>query len=427
MIHDNPAIDALLNRFHHPNYIDLSLERIEKFLVLIGDPHKKLPPVIHIAGTNGKGSLAANLHAVFETAGYTVHRYISPHLVRFNERIVVAGKEIEDDYLEDLLKRILALADQQSITFFEMATVAAFLAFSEHPADVVILEVGLGGRLDATNVVTPVVTAITPISLDHCKHLGDTIAAIAGEKAGIIKPGVPCVVGRQPQEALGVISERAAILNAPLYPMGVTWDWRMQEGKAIYASSKRNRVFAPGLAGKHQYDNAATAIACIDRLPQFNITDEAIRGGLQNVSWPARLQRLENLSPSIELWLDGGHNPQGGEVLADWLKEQGKEIYLICGMVKNKDTVGYLKSLAAVVRELYAIDIPEEEASRSAEDMLKAAQTAGIKAFVAGGIENALQSIAARAKNPAIVCICGSLYLAGHVLATNERKKQYAA
>jgi dihydrofolate synthase/folylpolyglutamate synthase len=341
-------IDSLLLRFYHPalKTIDPGLERVERFLKLIGSPQDRLPPVIHVAGTNGKGSLIAYLQAIFEAAGYSVHRYTSPHLVSFNERIVLNGKLVEDDYLRDLLARVERHIDDQPVTFFEATTAAAFLAFAEHPADVLLLETGMGGRLDATNMVAkPILTAITPVSSDHCSFLGDTVSAIAGEKAGIIKHGVACVTGRQQTEAANVIAEQAEALDAPLYRFDREWQLLWENGQAIYQSPERNMSINPALAGRHQYDNAATAVACIDRLPQFSITDSHIKQGLQNAEWPGRLQHMVKgrlprlLPPGIELWLDGGHNPQGAEVLAQWLEDRDiKETYVICGMVKGKDT-----------------------------------------------------------------------------------------
>jgi len=426
MMTDNPRIDALLDKLYHPGLarIDLSLARMEQFLGRLGDPQQKLPPVIHVAGTNGKGSLVANLDAIFTAAGYRVHRYISPHLIRFNERIVINEQEIGDDYLESLLQRVALMVEKQPVTFFEATTAAAFLAFAEHPADVVLLETGMGGRLDATNVVkSPVLTAITPIALDHCQYLGKTLAAIAEEKAGILKPGVPCVVGRQQKKAMGIISAQTALLHAPLSALGGEWQWKMDNGKARYISPKRKLDFVPGLLGRHQYDNAAMAIACLDLLPQFKISDTHIVSGLTKVVWPGRLQKLDRhpykklLPKHCSLWLDGGHNPQGADVLAEWLKEQKKEAHLICGMLSGKDTLGYLKPLAPHVASLTAIAIPFEPESQTASAIAEAAKEAGIAAETADSIEKALQSVASRAKTPAIVCICGSLYLAGRVLA----------
>ena len=417
-------IERILQKLNHPglNYIDLGLERVQAFLALLGSPHKKLPPVIHVAGTNGKGSLIANLHAIFEAAGYRVHRYISPHLVRFNERIVLAGKPISDDALLQVLERVYDVVKQQPVTFFEATTAAAFLAFSERPADIVLLETGMGGRLDATNVVdAPLLTAITPISLDHCNFLGTTLTAIAVEKAGIIKHGVPCVVGRQQDEASSVIAAQACDLQAPLYRMNHEW----QLSGSLYQSPKRILELNPSLTGGHQYDNAATAVACIDMLSPFIFTDAQIQKGIESAVWPARLQRLTGwyadlLPDGMELWLDGGHNPQGAQILAQWFESRGiKKIHAICGMVKDKDAGGFLKILAPYIAQLYTVTIPDEPLCMPAEQLEMVAKHAGITADSMPSVEKALQTIAERAKTPAIVCICGSLYLAGKVLAAN--------
>jgi len=418
------SIQDFLSKLHHPALasVDLKLDRMWRLLSLLGSPQKRLPPVIHVAGTNGKGSLIIYLQGVFEAAGYRVHRYTSPHLVRFSERIVLAGKEIDNAYLEKLLKHIAPILQTQPATFFEATTALAFLAFAEKKADIFLMETGCGGRLDATNVIDkPLLTAITPISFDHMEYLGKTIPAIAAEKAGILKGGICCVIGRQPPEALGVIARRAAEVSAPLYRMG--HEWRV-EG-AEYQSSSRSLTLQPSLAGKHQYDNAATAVACIEQLPQFSITDAHIQQGLANAVWPARLQKITEgklrdiLPPGIELWLDGGHNPQGGEVLAAWMHEQNKPIYLVCGMIKGKEMTSYLKHLAPYAKELVAITIPDEYQSQPAAQVELAAKQAGMEAACAPSLENALQTLAAHAKTPAIICICGSLYLAGKVLAAN--------
>jgi dihydrofolate synthase/folylpolyglutamate synthase len=380
-----------------------------------------------VAGTNGKGSLLAYLNEIFAVAGYKVHRYISPQLVRFNERIQLGGQTISDDTLKDVLERTQKRIKEQPVTSFESTTAAAFLAFSEHKADVLLLETGMGGRLDATNVVeSPILTAITPIAFDHQEFLGGTLAAIAGEKAGIMKRGVPCVVGRQPVEALDVLNLRAEELQVPLYRMDREWQVIRHNGGATYESPERTLDFQPSLAGDFQFDNAATAIACIDRLPQFSVTDAQIRQGLQQATWPARLQPLKTgrlaaiLPKGMELWLDGGHNPQGGQVLADWLQKRGMpEVYLVCGMLKTKDSVAYLRPMAPYVKQLYAIAIPEEKLGRPAEALQQAAEQAGINAVCAASMEKALQTIAQHAKTPSIVCICGSLSLAGKALAAN--------
>ncbi len=422
-------VERFLNQLHHPALagIDLSLSRMHRFLGLLGMPQKRMPPVIHVAGTNGKGSLLAYITAIFEASGHRVHRYISPHLVRFHERIMIAGKTISDKDLENVLKHAASVMPMQQATFFEATTAAAFLAFAEHKADIVLLETGLGGRLDATNVIDkPLLTAITPISMDHQQYLGNTIEAIAREKAGIMKPGVVCVTGRQTDIVARELEKHAAAANAPLSRLGAEWNWRMENGEAIYESPTRRIAFKPALVGAFQYDNAATAIACVDQLTGFTITDEHIAEGIARAAWPARLQHLTQgrypklLPPGIELWLDGGHNPQGGEMLAQWLAtQQGKEIHLICGMMQRKDSPEYLAHLKPHATALHAIQIPREPQSQSAESVRAAADRAGIPASVSPNVENALQTVAARAKTPAIIWICGSLYLVGKVLAEN--------
>lgn len=413
-------VEAFLNRLHHPMLaqIDLSLERMHRLLGMLGSPQKRLPPVVHVAGTNGKGSLLANLKAILEAAGYRVHRYTSPHLIRFRERIVLAGKEIENNYLESIVRHVAPVLQQQPATFFEATTAIAYLAFAEKPADILLLETGLGGRLDATNVIDkPLLTAITPISFDHTEYLGDTLEKIAAEKAGIIKKNVACVIGRQEAAAQAILEARAKELNAPLYRIAKEWSHK----NGIYTSAKRTVTFKPSLVGDYQYDNAATAIACLDQLTHFSVTDAHITEGLSNVVWPARLQQLASPAPGIELWLDGGHNPQGGEVLARWLATQkDKEIHLICGMVKGKDAKSFLAPMAPNVKTLYAITIPDEANSQSADSLAKTAAGLGMEATAAASVENALQTITQRAKTPAIICICGSLYLAGKVLARME-------
>lgn len=419
-------IDEFLNRLQHPLMvgIDLSLERMARLLAAIGNPQNRLPPVIHVAGTNGKGSLIAYLTAIFAAAGYRVHRYTSPHLVWFRERIVLQGKEIENEALIQLFRHISPILAQHQATFFEAATAAAFLAFADKPADILLLETGMGGRLDATNVISkPILTAITPIALDHCEYLGNTIAKIAAEKAGIIKRGVPLIVGRQCAEALAVLEQKAENLNVPISRLGIEW----QVENHHYISATKNLLLMPSLAGEHQFDNAATAVACVEQLPQFKISDEHIKQGLASAFWQARLQYLTNhpytkfLPDGAQLWLDGGHNPQGGEVLGAWLAEQAKthEIYLICGMMKGKDSKEFLQHLAPSVKYLSAISIPFEKDAQNPIAIAEAATAVGIEADTHDDIEKSLQNIAVRAKTPCIVCICGSLYLAGKVLAKN--------
>lgn len=424
-------VEAFLSRLHHPVLagIDLKLERMKRFLSMLGSPEKRLPPVVHVAGTNGKGSLLAYIQAIYEAAGLRVHRYTSPHLIEFRERIILRGRPIEPAYLQHLLTHVASVLPQQPATFFEATTALGFLAFAEQKADVLLLETGLGGRLDATNVIEkPLLTAITPISFDHCEYLGETIEKIAFEKAGIMKAGVTCVVGRQRTDAAIVLENHARQMGAPLYRLGQEW----QRKEKTYSSDKRTLTLAPSLAGEHQYDNAATAVACIDKLP-FAVSDAQIAEGLAKAVWPARLQKLDTghyarlLPPGVELWLDGGHNPQGGEVLAAWLAGRGMETYLVCGMMQGKDTAGFLKPLQPQVTGFFGIPIPGEALCQPPERLQMAAQSVGMPAEAATSLENALQTIAARAKTPSIVCICGSLYLAGKVLAADQKGINAAA
>lgn len=419
------SIEAFLNRLHHPALagIDLSLDRMHRLLSLLGNPHKRMPPVIHVAGTNGKGSLLAFLKSILEAGGYRVHRYTSPHLVHFSERIMLAGKDIENQALEPILRHVASALDSQPATFFEATTAAAFLAFAEKPADVLLLETGMGGRLDATNVIEkPVLTAITPISFDHTEYLGNTLPAIAAEKAGILKGGISCVVGRQEADALHIIESTAEKLGAPLYRLGAEW----QINQGIYLSAKRTLAIGPSLSGAFQYDNAATAIACIDFLPQFHVSDAQISQAIASTQWPARLQKLSGklarvMPLGVELWLDGGHNPQGGQVLGEWLSGQaGKHIALICGMMKGKDPHAFLAPLAPYANDVYAVAIPGESQSQEAVKVADAAQGLGLQAQAVESVQKALQMAAGHAKNPAIICICGSLYLAGKVLAADQ-------
>ena len=429
------GMERVLERFGtlHPKRIDavdsntLSLDRIERLLVALGNPEDKLPPVVHVAGTNGKGSTIATLRACLEAADYRVHVYTSPHLVRFNERIRVAGELIEDEALIALLEECERVNAGQPITFFEVATCAAFLAFSRTHADIALLEVGLGGRLDTTNVVRrPAATAITPISLDHQAFLGDTIAAIAGEKAGILKPGVPAIIGPQPDEAEAVIEARAAAIGAPLYRWRQEWCCEPSgNGMRYEGVSWRLDLPLPSLPGKHQLANAGAAIACLERMPQFSLSPGTIAEGLRHIDWPARLQQLRHgplldmLAAGWELWLDGGHNPAAGEVLADaatgW---DDRPLYLIVGMLKTKDAAGFLAPLAPRTQALYAVTIPGEENPHPAAEIAASARSVGIAAQEAGSIEAALRAILHH-PGPARVLICGSLHFAGVVLAEN--------
>ena len=411
----------------HPKLIDLSLGRIERLLKALGNPEEQLPPAVHVAGTNGKGSTLATLRACLEAGGYRVHAYTSPHLVRFHERIRLAGNLIDEDALLALLEECERANRGEPITFFEITTAAAFLAFARVPADVVLLETGLGGRLDATNLLRhPAATAITPISLDHQAFLGDTIPAIAGEKAGILKPGVPAIIGPQPSEAETVIEQRAAAIGTPLYRWQM--EWRSEpsgNGMHYEGAGWQLDLPLPSLPGRHQLANAGAAIACLEQMPQFSLPPAAIAEGLRHIDWPARLQRLRHgplvdmLPAGWELWLDGGHNPAAGEVLAEAAVVWGdRSLYLIVGMLKTKDAAGFLAPLAPRTQALYAVTIPGEENPHPAAEIARSARAVGIAAQEAPSIEAALRDIV-RQPGPARVLICGSLHFAGVVLAEN--------
>ena len=417
----------------HPRVIDLGLERIERLLKALGSPEKKLPPVVHVAGTNGKGSLVAYLRAMAEAAGYRVHVYTSPHLVRFNERIRVAGRIIEDDVLDGILTECEQANAEQPITFFEITTVAAYLAFARVPADLAIVEVGMGGRYDATNVIQPALSAITPIGYDHTGFLGDKLEGIAGEKAGILKHAVPGVIGRQRSVSAEVIEAEATKLASPLFRMGREWQVTPTAAGFRYESDLLGLDLpAPALAGAHQIDNAATAVACIERLraARFRIDDKAIRTGLGSVEWPARLQKLERgplveaLPPGCELWLDGGHNEDCGLALArmasDWAKEPAPlPLYLVFGMLTTKDASGFLRPLARHATAARAVPFPEGHSAYTPQEACAKAADVGLDCVPANDIGAALEDLLVTQPAPMRILICGSLYLAGEVLTRN--------
>jgi dihydrofolate synthase/folylpolyglutamate synthase len=418
--------DIILTRMMslHPKVIDLTLDRVWQLLEQLGNPQDRLPPVVHIAGTNGKGSTQAMIRAGLEARGKSVHAYTSPHLARFHERIRLAGKLIDEADLTALLDRVEQTNGDVPITYFEITTVAALLAFADTAADYTLLEVGLGGRLDATNVVAnPALTVITPVDLDHQSFLGDTLPLIAAEKAGIIKRGVTCVVGPQHDAALEVIEDRAARLGAPLLAHGQHWQVSEERGRLIYQDERGLLDLPlPVLPGPHQIGNAGMAIAALRHLTGDQ-AEEACEAAVTRVSWPARMQRLTegtlvDLAAPAELWLDGGHNPAAGRMLAQTLNGlPPKPTHLICGMLNTKDITGYLTPLAQQAITLTAVSIPGETATIPADETARIAAEAGIAATTAPDVQTALRALSNR--GPVRVLICGSLYLAGHVLRLN--------
>lgn len=423
-------IDTLLARLTalHPRIIDLSLGRIERLLATLGHPEKTLPPVVHVAGTNGKGSVVAFCRAALEAAGYRCHVYTSPHLVKFNERIVLAGREIEDDRLAALLERVEAANAGAEITFFEITTAAAFAAFAEAPADILLLEVGLGGRLDATNVVArPAVTCITPVDLDHQKYLGDTLAAIAAEKAGILKPRVPAIVSAQTAEAMAPIAMRAEEIGTPLWVEGRDWRAARKETGLRYEGPRWTLDLpGPNLLGAHQFQNAGTALACLEQLAAFSLGEAALARGITGARWPARLQRLAKgplaklLPDRWQLWLDGAHNPHGARALAAWLAQQKMPVHLVTAMLDSKDPAGFFAELKGRVASVRTVPVPGGHNGLDPKFLAETAARAGHKAAAAADPAAALRAIVAEAgPTPALVMIAGSLYLAGAILAEN--------
>ena len=412
--------DILLERMTrlHPKIIDLTLARVERLCAALGHPERRLPPVVHVAGTNGKGSTVAMIRAGLEGAGDRCHVYTSPHLARFHERIRVAGSLIGEQHLMEVLDRCMDANGEEPITFFEITTAAAFQAFAEAPAEWTLLEVGLGGRLDATNVVeAPRLTVITPVDLDHQQYLGDTLGKIAGEKAGIIKRGVPVVVARQHPEALEVIEDRAARLGAPVFAHGQQWHAWTEGGRLLFQDERGLLDLPmPNLAGPHQIINAGTAVAALRVLGQDN---DVCESGVSRAEWPARMQRLRGQLAEMvghgELWLDGGHNPAAGEAIAATLRGMPPvRTHLICGMLNTKDVGGFMRPLAGLAEQLWAVSIPGEANTIPAEETARHAAEAGLKAEVAAGVPEAVA--AATGMGATRILICGSLYLAGHVL-----------
>ncbi len=421
----SPSSDAILDRMMalHPKIIDLTLDRVWRLLAALDNPQVKLPPVIHIAGTNGKGSTQAMIRAGLEGAGHAVHAYTSPHLARFHERIRLAGELISEPDLTAVLDECYAANGGENITYFEITTCAALLAFSRTKADYTLLEVGLGGRLDATNVIErPELTVITPVSIDHEQFLGDTLGKIAAEKAGIIKPGVPCIVGPQQDEALEVIEYTAARLGAPLMVHGQHWHVHTENGRLIYQDETGLRDLPmPNLLGAHQIENAGATLAALRHL---QMGDDAYEAAVAKAEWPARMQRLKigplvEQAPQAELWLDGGHNAAAGTALAEVLASlPERPTHLICGMLNTKDVTGYLAPLAQRADSLTAVSIPGEQNTLSADETAAAAAKVNLAAATADSVTDALAAITAQTPDARIL-ICGSLYLAGNILREN--------
>ena len=416
--------EAIIARLHtlHPRLIDLSLERLERLLARLGHPERRLPPVIHVAGTNGKGSTIAFLRAIAEAAGQRVHVYTSPHLVRFNERIRIGGDLVTDEALAASLEELERINGGAPITVFEMITAVAFFLFAAHPADLCLLEVGLGGRFDATNVIPPpIAAAIASISLDHQEFLGDTLAAIAFEKAGIIKPGVPVATGAQPPEALAVIRDEAARQHAPLFARGEAWEVApLAQGFRYRDATHLRELPPPALPGPHQHDNAGIALAALDAAG-LAIPEPAIAAGLVRAEWPARLQRLTGrlaarLPPGFSLWLDGGHNPGAGAALAAHLAAwRERPLHLVVGMKSSKDIAGFLAPILPLARSVFAVAEPGQYLAAPIAEIIAAS---GGRARPGPDIASALAAIGREpeAAAPGRVLICGSLYLAGEAL-----------
>ncbi|MEL6360511.1 MAG: folylpolyglutamate synthase/dihydrofolate synthase family protein [Pseudomonadota bacterium] len=416
-----------------PLMIDLGLERITEVLARLGNPQDKLPPTFHVAGTNGKGSTVSFLASILEASGARVHRYTSPHLVQYNERIVLAGEQISDADLLLAIQRVDEAAGDAPLTFFETLTCAGFVAFSEVPADYLVLEVGLGGRLDATNVLkAPLATVITPVSFDHEQFLGNTLTLIAQEKAGIFKADVPAVIGVQSPEAGAALEMAALKRRAPLYRSGQEWTAWPEHGGIVYQDETGLcDLDGPRMAGAHQVQNAALAVAAV-RAAGIQVTDDALSAGIRQAHWPARLQRLttgpivECLCPDpdeeTEVWLDGGHNVSAAEAvcmaLAEFEENRPKPLIMIVGMQSNKDASGFLGVFAGLAKRIVTV-AADHRAARSAGELADVARAEGFDAISAATLEEATKKARQSVNGKARFLICGSLYLAGEVLAHN--------
>jgi dihydrofolate synthase/folylpolyglutamate synthase len=431
-------IDSIVARLTalHPKRIDLSLDRMRRILAALGHPEQQLPPAIHVAGTNGKGSTIAFMRAILEAAGLRVHAYTSPHLVRFNERFRLGakgeGRFVTDDELSDALNECERINAGAPITVFEITTAAGLLLFARHAADVLLLEVGMGGRLDATNVVDrPLATVVTPVSFDHAEHLGDTVGKIAAEKAGILKPDVPAIVAAQPREALLAIERQAARVKAPIRIAGEDWTATEERGRLVYQDDAGLLDLPPPkLYGRHQFENAGVAIAALRAVGSLKLPPAAFEAGMAKADWPARMQRLSHGSlaaltpPGGELWLDGGHNADGGRAvanaLADLEERVSRPLVLVVGMLSTKDCESFLRNFAGLAHRVVAVPIPHQDKSFPADTIAAAARGVGIPAQSCADLESALAAIARFDLDPAPrILITGSLYLAGAVLGAN--------
>jgi dihydrofolate synthase / folylpolyglutamate synthase len=428
-------VDSILARLTalHPKRIDLSLERIERLLAALDHPERKLPPVIHVAGTNGKGSTVAFLRAILEAADLHAHVYTSPHLVRFNERFRLGGLGlVSEDELAATMEECERANGGAPITVFEITTAAGMLLFARHPADLLVMEVGLGGRLDATNVIgKALVTVITRVSIDHTDFLGDSLGQIAAEKAGILKRDTPAVIAAQHRDALSVIERQAARLNAPLRIAGEDFTATEERGRLVYQDDAG--LFdlpAPRLYGRHQYENAGLAIAAL-RAAAFKISPAAFEAGMSKAEWPARMNRLSHghlvdlIPPGSELWLDGGHNPDGGRViaaaLADLEERVPRPVVMIAGMLASKDRDGFLRNFTGLARRLIAVPVPGSDKSVPAEELAARARDIGLSATSRDTLEDAIEAVRKLDLDPPPrILITGSLYLAGDVLRQNE-------
>jgi dihydrofolate synthase / folylpolyglutamate synthase len=420
----------------HPKRIDLDLARMHRLLQRLDHPERNLPPLIHVAGTNGKGSTIAYLRAILEAAGLRVHVYTSPYLVRINECFRLGrlggGVLVGDAALRAALEHCERVNAGAPITLFEIETAAAFCLFAQHQADVLLLEVGLGGRLDATNVIdAPLAAVIAPVSMDHTEFLGQTLAAIAGEKAAIIKPNLPVICAEQAPDAMAVIEAQARRLRAPLLAAGQQWHVNVERGRLVYQDDRGLMdLAAPRLFGRHQFDNAGLAIATLRGLEALRIEPAAFEAGILGAEWPARMQRLasgalvERAPPGSEVWLDGGHNADGGRVVAaalgDLEERVSRPLVVIVGMMGNKDAGAFLANFAGLTRHIIAVPIPDRDNAMPPDRLADAARQLGMRVEIAGTVEAALGALARLVyETPPRILITGSLYLAGPVLAAN--------